>query len=52
MYNYLIYKTYDELKKAKSNGTKLSIEQEIFLKNMKLQEINEQWNKIQSIKLP
>ena len=52
MYNYLIYKTYDELKEAKSNGTKLSIEQEIFLKNMKLQEIDEQWNKIQSIKLP
>ena len=35
MYNYLIYKTYDELKKAKSNGTKLSTEQEMFLKKMK-----------------
>jgi len=35
MYNYLIYKTYDKLKKAKSNGTKLSTEQEMFLKNMK-----------------
>ena len=37
MYNYLIYKTYDELKKAKSNGTKLSTEQEMFIKNMEKQ---------------
>ena len=35
MYNFLIYKTYDELKKLKSNGTKLSAEQEIFLDKMK-----------------
>ncbi len=39
MYNYLIYKTYDELKKAKSNGTKLSTEQEMFIKNMEKQHV-------------